>query len=94
MEEPWNVSYSVFLLTGKWLKIKGVKKQQIKKLSLHKIRISDLAQRTSMGGGEVDISLDTVCLTNIETICFSRCFGEPRCQLYRTDHTCNETITG
>ena len=71
-----------------------MKKQQIKKLSLHKTRISDLAQRASMGGGEVDISFDTVCQTDIETICFSRCFGEPRCQLYRTDHTCNETITG
>ncbi len=50
-----------------------MKKQQIKKLSLQKSRISDLKQSNVKGG-------DFTCPTFEETVCFTFCFPGQACQ--------------
>ena len=67
---------------------KTMKKKQIKKLSLHKTRISALEQGMLNGG----IDLSNPCATLQETICFTACRGEQDCQLYRTDNICGGTL--
>jgi len=61
-----------------------MKKQHLKKLQLHKTRISDLEQRAIHGGN----NFTNDCVTFQETFCFSACNGEPFCQLYRTEDDC------
>ena len=66
-----------------------MKKRQIKKLSLQRTRISDLAQNASKGG--VNLSVGAACPTGQATICFTACYGDRDCQFYQTDRDC--TIT-
>ena len=57
-----------------------MKKPHLKKLQLHKIRISALEQRAIRGGN----NFTTDCETFQVTICQTRCNGEEACQLYFT----------
>jgi len=61
-----------------------MKKQQIKKLSLQKTRISDLKQNTVKGG--LDFSLN--CPTVQETICVTFCFPDRPCNIFLTEEDC------
>jgi len=63
-----------------------MKKKNLKKLSLKKVRISMLEEKAVSGG------FDTTVLPT-ETIEFTACYGNRICQFYRTDADCGETFT-
>jgi len=63
-----------------------MKKRCIKKLQLHKTRISDLEQRAIHGGN----NFTDDCITAQETICFSRCYGAQNCQFFQTNFDCQD----
>ena len=62
-----------------------MKKKNLNKLSLRKVRISALKKTTINGGGFNNAVLPT------ETIQFTICYGAQQCQIFETREDCRAT---